>query len=114
MSRNEAIATIKTALKRRSGKAWSVTGGRGTAWGWITIDVPPARRGYAFDGITPDHDSFAHASLAEREELAQLLGLSSPVHAQGVKIPAGLDYYQEYSERAEGKPITRQGTQYWD
>lgn len=44
MDRNEAIQRIKTALRRRSGKAWSVTGGRGTAWGWINIDAPPARR----------------------------------------------------------------------
>ncbi len=44
IDRDEAIARIRTALKRRSGKAWSVTGGRGTAWGWITVEAPPARR----------------------------------------------------------------------
>lgn len=43
-SRDEAIREIKRALEKRSGKRWSVTGGRGTAWGWITIDAPPARR----------------------------------------------------------------------
>lgn len=43
MGRNETIKEIKSALKQRSGKAWSVTGGRGTAWGWITITAPPAR-----------------------------------------------------------------------
>lgn len=42
--RNETIKIIRDALKRRSGKPWSVTGGRGTAWGWIRIDAPPARR----------------------------------------------------------------------
>lgn len=41
--RNDVIAAIKTALQKRSGKSWSVTGGRGTAYGWIRIDAPPAR-----------------------------------------------------------------------
>lgn len=44
ITRDSAISTIRAALRRRSGKAWSVTGGRGTAWGWITIEAPPARR----------------------------------------------------------------------
>ncbi len=35
MDRDEAIKRIRAALKRRSGKLWSVTGGRGTSWGWI-------------------------------------------------------------------------------
>lgn len=43
LDRDEAIKRIKAALKRRSGKPWSVTGGRGTAWGWIKIDAPPKR-----------------------------------------------------------------------
>jgi hypothetical protein len=43
MDRDEAIKRIKSALKRRSGKSWSVTGGRGTAWGWISISAPPKR-----------------------------------------------------------------------
>ena len=45
--RNETIALIKKSLQERSGKTWSVTGGRGTAWGWITISVPPKRLGCA-------------------------------------------------------------------
>jgi hypothetical protein len=44
MTRNEVIKVIKAALKRRSGKEWSVTGGKGTAYGWLTIDAPPKRR----------------------------------------------------------------------
>lgn len=42
--RDDAIRRIRQALRRRSGKAWSVTGGRGTAWGWITITAPPRRQ----------------------------------------------------------------------
>jgi hypothetical protein len=44
LDRDEAIKRIKAALKRRSGKAWSVTGGKGTAWGWIEIDATPKNR----------------------------------------------------------------------
>jgi hypothetical protein len=44
VDRDEAIARIKSALKLRSGKTWSVKGNRGTAWGWIDIDAPPKRR----------------------------------------------------------------------
>jgi hypothetical protein len=44
IDRDEAIKRIRAALKKRSGKQWSVTGGRGTAWGWIEIDAPPKRR----------------------------------------------------------------------
>ena len=43
MDRNETIAALKAALKARSGGNWSVTGGRGTAWGWIRICAPPKR-----------------------------------------------------------------------
>ena len=46
VGRNETIKAIRKALRARSGKSWSVTGGRGTAWGWLTIDAPPARRIY--------------------------------------------------------------------
>lgn len=42
--RDEAIARIRAGLKKRTGRPWSVTGGRGTAWGWIRIGSPPARR----------------------------------------------------------------------
>ncbi len=43
LTRHEAIKRIKTALQKRSGKTWSVTGGRGTAWGWLRIDASPKR-----------------------------------------------------------------------
>jgi len=44
IDRATAIKKIKAALERRSGKTWSVTGGRGTAYGWLSINAPPARR----------------------------------------------------------------------
>jgi len=44
MYRDEAIKRIRAALKRKTGKTWSVTGGRGTSSGWITVQAPPKRR----------------------------------------------------------------------
>src|ERR1700693_6380731 len=98
MHRNEAIARIRRALKQRSGKSWSVTAGRGTAWGWLTVDAPPARRTWRFVEtgarnaffipITREEncpeEPFGHTSPEDRAELAELLGLERPVHFQGL------------------------------
>lgn len=101
MNRKETIESIRKALKQRSGKAWSVKGGRGTSYGWITISVMPSREK---DGCMTCCDSI---------ELAGLLGLDK-VHPQGVKIPSGNDYYQEYIDRANGILPTVYGERYWD
>ena len=63
-SRDLAISRIRSALRRRTGRAWSVTGGRGTGWGWISISAPPARRN-CFDGI----------SLEDADELSRIFGV---------------------------------------
>ena len=56
LTRDQAIKRIRDALKLRSGKPWSVTGGTGTAWGWIRIDAPPARRTRRVRAkVTPRH-----------------------------------------------------------
>jgi hypothetical protein len=116
MDRDEAIARIRKALKQRSGKAWSVTGGRGTAWGWIRIDAPPARRIYNHAGalLPTGQRECGYMSLEDRQELARLLGKDGAVLSQGDNIPAGGDYYEEYLARAEGRPIEKFGHQYWD
>lgn len=120
--RNATIAAIRAALKRRSGKAWSVTGGRGTAWGWIHVDAPPARRTAHWIGATDDDVKAqlvdtgkpgGHTPPAELAELAKLLGLEG-VHHQGLSIPAGYDYRREYIDRAEGREPGVIGTPYWD
>lgn len=98
MERDDAIQRIRTALKRRSGKSWSVRGGRGTTWGWIDIDVPPAREANR---------------EAELKELAVLMNLPK-IHQQGLDIPASNAYYQEAVDRAEGREPTVFGTPYWD
>jgi hypothetical protein len=123
--RNATIREIKSALQRRSGKAWSVTGGRGTAWGWITIDAPPARRTarhrlkQGMSDLPQNYEEFdsgepgGSITPADREELARLLGLDS-LHFQGASIPASSDYRREYIDRANGNPPSVTGTPYWD
>lgn len=115
LDRNETIRRIKKALQQRSGKAWSVTGGRGTAWGWIKIDAPPKRCMFEFDGVTPlaPGRTLGVMSKADREELAALLG-KSDVHQQGESVPSAGDFYQEYVDRAEGREPTVFGKANWD
>lgn len=126
MDRSEAIKRIRTALfLRSSGRSWSVTGGRGTAWGWIRIDAPPARRTAYYTKLedAPDRpESYfeivtdaagGHTTPSDRQQLAALLHLDT-VHHQGVTIPASSDYYQEYIDRAEGRKPNKIGEPYWD
>lgn len=101
IDRNEAITAIRSALKRRSGKTWSVTGGSGTAWGWIKISAPPKR--WETYGM----------SDADTAELGELLGLGT-IDAQGVSIAASSDHRAEYVARAEGRTASIHGVQYWD
>lgn len=111
--RAEAIATIKAALKKRSGKVWSVTGGKGTAWGWLTISAPPARCTWKYR-LLPGHLNTCHEdweayddgkpggyiSPAERKELADLLGLDRPIHDQG-QLVSSMNW-ENYIDRANG------------
>ena len=100
--RDATIREIKANLKARSNRRWSVTGGRGTSWGWITIESPPARRD-EFGSMTPD----------DAAELARLLGLDH-AHHQGVSIPASGDYRREFIERSAGRVPAVCGSPYWD
>lgn len=100
--RDSTIAAIRAALRRRTGRPWSVTGGRGTAWGWITISSPPARRvGYGY------------LSDADRAMLAAAMGLDR-VHQQGVSVPASGADRRWYRARAEGLPTGPAPEPYWD
>jgi hypothetical protein len=116
--RDEAIARIRTALKSRSGRAWSVKGGRGTAWGWIKISAPPARLVCGRPGIGkacgPDctHGRYYMAD-DDMTVLALLLGKDA-IHFQGESIPASSDYRREYVDRAEGRAPSVIGRPYWD
>lgn len=103
-SRDVVIKRIKSALRIRSGKEWSVSGGKGTAYGWIKIR---AIKKHAADG-------YSNLTEADQKYLAQLLGLEKPVHFQGESIPASTAYYTEYIDRAEGRKPRKCGTPYWD
>lgn len=129
MERNETIKRIRTALKRRSGKGWSVTGGRGTAWGWLTINAPPARCTWRHRlkpdaspaQLSEDYEEYdtgepgsGNMSPDDRAELGKLLGFEKPVHYQGVSIAASNEYWQEYIDRAEGRTPAKVAQPYWD
>lgn len=99
----EAVAEIRAGLKARSdAKRWSVTHGRGTVWGWITIHAAPSRR-----------DRYGAMTEIDRVALAKLLGLDV-VHSQGVSVPAQQDYRVEYVDRAHGRTPRRIGVAQWD
>jgi hypothetical protein len=99
MDRNETIKILKAELKARSKKAWSVTGGRGTAWGWIRVDAPPRRR--VDFGLTDD----------DRAELSRLF--QKDVYNGGVSIPASTAHRVEYVARLKGEAFTSTPA-YWD
>jgi hypothetical protein len=104
--RDATIKTIRANLKRRTGRAWSVTGGKGTAWGWIEIQATPKNR-----------DAHGYTTEADRATLATALGLEPrDVTHHGISIPAGHDYRAEYLERsATGARTTApEGVPYWD
>lgn len=106
VSRDEAITAIRTPLKQRSSKAWSVRGGTGTAYGWITITAPPKRM-----------DNYL-MSREDAKELHQLLGLDfrpgPETRIQHITVPASSDYYREYVDRAAGRTPSINGKPYWD
>lgn len=100
--RAEVVARIKTALQKRSGRSWSVTGGRGTAYGWIAIRAMKKDAADQWGSLTP----------ADQALLSNLLG--EPVNENGVSIPSGHAYRREYIDRAEGRAPSVVGTPYWD
>jgi hypothetical protein len=100
--RDEAIRLIREGLKKRSGKEWSVKGGTGTAWGWIRISSPPARR---------VNNNMTEADMAE---LGKLLDLGKPAHHQGESVAASPGHRVEYIDRAWGRKPSKYGEQYWD
>lgn len=113
VDRDDAIKIIRDALKRRSGKTWSVTGDRGTAWGWINIMSPPKRR-VSSDGTHKGDGTDWYMSDIDRDELGDLLGFGRPVHCQGESVAADSSYRREYIARALGLDPLSYGVQYWD
>lgn len=101
LDRDAFIAAVKAALKARSGKVWSVKGGKGTAWGWVSICCQPK---HLVNGVMTQETC---------QELATLLGLDR-VHDQGVSIAASIAYRAEYLARALGETPAEIAQPYWD
>lgn len=101
--RDDTIRIIRAELKRRSGRAWSVKGGRGTAWGWITITCQPKRAA----------DRWGTMTDVDAAELGELLGLDGPAHCQGHMVAASRDHRTEIVDRVRGLAATV-AAPYWD
>jgi hypothetical protein len=128
VGRDETIKAIRAALKRRSGKSWSVTGGRGTGSGWISISASPRRcTGKIIEHAELRHGrmhyEYEHIDTGERggcmtpqdaAELGELLGLERAAHHQGESIPTSNDYRIQFIALAEGRTPAAYGTPYWD
>lgn len=104
LEHNEVTKRIKAALKRKTGKTWSVTGGRGTGWDWITVQAPKSRRiscrenpDYVDPWETPNEQRYFEyrrkdgknrfTSREDCEELALAFGFRKPVLYGGLQIP---------------------------
>ena len=100
-SRDNTIAAIRSGLKNLTGQTWSVTGGKGTAWGWITVASPPKRKnGYSM--TTEDTATLAHI-------------FGENVSHQGVSIPDSPAYREHYTALATGLASpTVKPSPYWD
>jgi len=87
-----ATKTIARLLRERTGRAWSVTRGRGTAYGWLTITAPPKRRA-AFGYLSADDQAMLSAALGAR------------VHCQGESVRPCSGVHGSYVFRAAGVPV---------
>ena len=102
LDRNDAVKAIRAAFKAR-GLRYSVVGGRGTAWGWITIGVLPSEvRGKNRDEVAALYRKLGE-DLGERMTCGGNIG-----------VPASSEYRREYLDRASGRTPSVKGTPYWD
>jgi hypothetical protein len=108
ITRATAIDLIRSALRQRSGKTWSVTGGRGTGYGWLRIESPPKRRvcyhvGIGNECATPERCATytsGYMSIEDCAELGALMGREH-VHFQGLSVPSDSDAYRLYIALAQ-------------
>jgi hypothetical protein len=90
LSRDTVIKGLRAALKARTGLTWSVTGGRGTAWGWIRVSAPPKRmEGYLM-------------SQEDQEILSGAMDLGTYSLRQGYSIADQSDARLDVLQRANG------------
>lgn len=85
INRADAIKSIKVGLKKLTGRSWNVSGNRGTAYGYINIDAPKARRNFdSYGKLLEQVDSYAYMGLEDRRALAQVFKCGDTVHFQGM------------------------------
>ena len=79
---------MRRLLKLRTGIAWSVTGGRGTARSWLNIHVPKARR-VGSDG-QPTGKSWGYMGARDRALLGVILGELPHYQGESIRTEAGV------------------------
>lgn len=100
MNIDDTVKFIRTALKIRTGRSWSVTRGTGTGYGWIKI-APPAKR---CDGFNVNEE--------DRATLEAILGHA----ARGGKytVPDDNKYYLATVQQICNVEVTVDPQPYWD
>ncbi len=84
--RSAVTRKMRQLLRKRSGKTWSVKGGRGTGWGWLTIAAPPSRM-----------DNWR---MTEEDQAELSILLDEKAHCQGVSVSS--DSWWHYLKACRG------------
>lgn len=98
MDRTAAIAAIRLELRNATGRRWSVRGGTGTSWGWITVTAPPSRM---------------VAGRMSEQDAAELTELFGEPAGGAISIPASPAHYAQAVNRLRGLD-TPAPAAYWD
>lgn len=107
--RDDTIKRIRDGLKRRSGHVWSVKGGRGTAWGWISVTTPPAQQlKHGRHGMSRGETIALRRLLGYADDDATIVG------SGGWSIPGSSAYYRDAIKRAETGASDENPKPYWD
>lgn len=96
-------AWLKKALKVATGRAWSVRGSRGTAYGWLNVSAPKDREEGPY-GYTSEEDRVLLREAFQTER----------IHHQGYMIPSSRGFYWQAAQAVTGRPITIHGVRDWD
>lgn len=99
-NRSEVTKMIKGFLKARTGRDWSVTGGTGTAWGWLRITAPKGRK------------VDFRATMEDQILLGLAMGCDWPQEAFSVASSDG--HWLAALQRAAGLEVTGSEVPYWD
>lgn len=125
IERADAVKRLKKALRTITGKTWSVSGARGTAWGWIDIQAPKSRRvGHTpnpawkhwemdtqeppfFENPDAPKDERWYTNLADEAVLRDIFDMTGFYIHQGMSVPP--DSREWYVLKAEEKAAAMTG-----